>query len=43
MSQQQRRKEAAAKSRKQNQQPHHGEIKSLKELSREYDAENGKA
>ncbi|WP_438447322.1 DUF6254 family protein [Gorillibacterium sp. sgz5001074] len=39
MSQQKRRREAAWKSRKQEQHPH-GEIKSLKELSNEYDAEH---
>jgi len=39
VSQQKRRKEAEWKSRKQDQHPH-GEIKSLKELSSEYDAEH---
>jgi len=39
MSQQKRRKEAAWKSRKQEQHPH-GKIKSLKEISNEYDAEH---
>lgn len=39
MSKQKRREEAAWKSRKQAQHPH-GEIKSLKELSGEYDAEH---
>lgn len=39
MSKQKRREEAAWKSRKQEQHPH-GEIKSLKELSSEYDAEH---
>lgn len=39
MSQQKQRKEAGWKSRKQDQQPH-GKIKSLKELSSEYDAEH---
>ncbi|WP_435922411.1 DUF6254 family protein [Paenibacillus sp. DYY-L-2] len=42
MSQQKRRQEAAWKSRKQEQQPH-GEIKSLKQLSDEYDAQRGKS
>jgi hypothetical protein len=39
MSQQKRRQEAAWKSRKQSQHPH-GEIKSLKQLAGEYDAEH---
>lgn len=39
MSQQKQRKEAGWKSRKQDQHPH-GKIKSLKELSSEYDAEH---
>lgn len=39
MAQQKRRQEAAWKSRKQEVHPH-GKIKSLKELSSEYDAEH---